>query len=97
MRVSLLREAETEHVLVLTLHHTIGDGWSKDVLLRDLAALYEAEATGRPARLASPVMQWSEFARRQARLVEAGAFADGVAIGRGTAGGMAAHASAGPP
>ncbi len=57
-----------EHRLALTVHHIVADGWSMGVLLRDLAALYEAAVTGRPAPLpALPVqpadVAWLERAR----------------------------------
>ncbi len=38
----LVRLAETDHLLLLTLHHIVSDGWSMGVLLREVAALYEA-------------------------------------------------------
>ncbi|HEY0734500.1 MAG TPA: condensation domain-containing protein, partial [Herpetosiphonaceae bacterium] len=42
VRARLLRVAADEHLLLLTLHHIISDGWSLGVLLRELAALYRA-------------------------------------------------------
>ncbi|MCP8941013.1 AMP-binding protein [Alsobacter sp. SYSU M60028] len=74
-RLSVLRLGPIEHELVLTLHHTIADGWSKDVLLRDLARLYAAEATGRPHDLPPPP-SFSAFARRQAALIENGSLVE---------------------
>jgi amino acid adenylation domain-containing protein len=50
-RVLLVRLSAREHALLLTLHHAISDGWSMGVLLQELAALYTAHATGRPALL----------------------------------------------
>ena len=41
----------TEHVLLLTMHHIVSDGWSMGVLVRELAALYAAFAAGRPSPL----------------------------------------------
>lgn len=43
LRARLLRLGEQDHVLLLTVHHIAVDGWSVDVLLRDLAALYAGE------------------------------------------------------
>jgi len=40
LRVKLLRLAEMEHVLLLSMHHIIGDGWSTGVFVREMAALY---------------------------------------------------------
>ncbi|RMW29077.1 Non-ribosomal peptide synthetase [Pseudomonas savastanoi pv. glycinea] len=42
MRVSLVKLAEDDHVLLLTQHHIISDGWSMGVLTRELGVLYEA-------------------------------------------------------
>jgi hypothetical protein len=51
LRANLLRLGETEHVLLLTIHHIISDGWSVGVFVRELAALYEAYTAGRPSPL----------------------------------------------
>src|SRR5262249_42047998 len=48
VRATLLRLDDREHVLLLTLHHIVSDGWSLGVLMRDAMGLYEAFATGRP-------------------------------------------------
>ncbi|MER5930865.1 amino acid adenylation domain-containing protein [Streptomyces sp. NPDC002054] len=51
LRTALLRVAPDEQVLALVLHHIVFDGWSSDVLFRDLAALYEESRTGAGAAL----------------------------------------------
>src|SRR5207247_3525908 len=51
-RVHIVRESEHEHVFVFTAHHLVCDGWSSGILLRDLAACYDADRYGVPARLA---------------------------------------------
>ncbi|WP_201376289.1 non-ribosomal peptide synthetase [Ktedonobacter robiniae] len=51
-RTRLLRLAEQDHVLLLTMHHIIADGWSMQVLEREMALLYEAFATGKAIPLA---------------------------------------------
>ncbi len=57
IRALLLRTGETKHLLVLSLHHIISDGWSLGVTIREFLALYEAELTGRPSPLPAPVLQ----------------------------------------
>lgn len=52
-RVRLVRLAAAEHVLVITLHHIIFDGWSQDVLYRELGDLYGRILAAEPARPAS--------------------------------------------
>ncbi|GIM97030.1 amino acid adenylation domain-containing protein [Paractinoplanes toevensis] len=49
LRLGLARVTETDHVLVLAMHHIITDGWSVGVLARDLAALYEGRSLPAPA------------------------------------------------
>jgi amino acid adenylation domain-containing protein len=62
LRAVLVRVAAEEHLLVLNLHHVAGDGWSIGVLFRELAALYEAFAAGRPSPLPPPPVQYADFA-----------------------------------
>ncbi|MEH2238962.1 condensation domain-containing protein [Nostoc sp.] len=47
LRVTLLRQSETDHALLLTMHHIISDGWSIGVLICEIAALYEAFSHGK--------------------------------------------------
>jgi amino acid adenylation domain-containing protein len=65
VRALLVRLAGEEHAAVLTLHHIVSDGWSMDVLLREIAACVRAAATGRPAPLAALPVQYADFARWQ--------------------------------
>src|SRR5215213_8376343 len=52
LRVRLLRLSEREHVLLLTMHHIVSDGWSMGVLVRELCALYETFSQGGESPLA---------------------------------------------
>ncbi len=61
-RFLLLRSGEEEHVLVSTLHHIAADGWSLQVLLRDLAALYNAAVEGRSALLSPLPLRYVDWA-----------------------------------
>src|SRR6185369_2788188 len=65
VRAVLVRVAETRHVLGLTLHHLVGDGWSWGVLLRELGALYAAQRAGRAAALAPLAVQYADYAAWQ--------------------------------
>ena len=62
LRTALVRLGAEEHVLLLDFHHAVYDGWSEGVLLRELAALYEAALAGTPSPLAEPVLQYDDFA-----------------------------------
>jgi FkbH-like protein len=61
-RATLFRLAGTEHLLLLIIHHIAGDGWSLGVLLRELAALYQAFASGQPSPLANLPIQYADYA-----------------------------------
>ncbi|MCP4405726.1 MAG: amino acid adenylation domain-containing protein, partial [bacterium] len=61
-RVRLLKTASDEHVLLLTMHHIIADGWSCDILYQELAVLYEAFSTGKPSPLPDLPIQYADFA-----------------------------------
>ncbi|MCF5706401.1 amino acid adenylation domain-containing protein [Pseudomonas syringae] len=65
MRVSLVRLADDDHVLLLTQHHIISDGWSMGVLTRDLAALYAAAVQDRIADLPPLPVQYVDYAAWQ--------------------------------
>nr|QEO74123.1 AMP-dependent synthetase and ligase [uncultured bacterium] len=66
-RAALLRLGEEEHVLLLTMHHIVSDGWSVNVLAREVSALYRAALEGRPSPLAPLPLQYSDFAVWQRR------------------------------
>lgn len=51
LRAKLLRRDETDHTLLLTLHHIITDGWAMGVLAREVSALYTAFTQGQPSPL----------------------------------------------
>ncbi|MBZ4423327.1 non-ribosomal peptide synthetase, partial [Myxococcus sp. RHSTA-1-4] len=65
LRAALLRLGAQEHVLVLTQHHIVSDGWSMGVVVRELAALYLAFAEGRPSPLPELPVQYADFAAWQ--------------------------------
>jgi len=64
-RVLLLRLAAEVHVLVLTVHHIISDGWSMGVLIRELMALYQGAVEGRAVALPELPIQYTDVARWQ--------------------------------
>ena len=66
-KVGLLRLSALEHVLLLNLHHSIGDGWSIGVLVREWAALYRAACTGEAAALAPLPIAYRDVAAWQQR------------------------------
>ncbi|RKH68395.1 amino acid adenylation domain-containing protein, partial [Corallococcus llansteffanensis] len=65
LRAALLVLEEQEHVLLLTVHHIVSDGWSLGVLVREVAELYQAFASGRPSSLAPLPLQYADYAAWQ--------------------------------
>ena len=62
LRVSLLKLANDDHVLLLTMHHIVSDGWSVGVLFRELSRLYEAFAAGNASPLENLPIQYADYA-----------------------------------
>ena len=67
VRARLLRLAEEEHVLLLTLHHIIFDGWSRRIFVQELATLYQAFGAGKPSPLPDLSLQYADYAVWQKR------------------------------
>ena len=65
IRALLIRAGESRWVLQLTLHHIACDGWSVDILLRELVASLDAIAGGRPDPLAPISLQYADYAAWQ--------------------------------
>ena len=65
VRLGLLRLSEREHVLFLTMHHIVSDGWSTGILLREVAALYEAFSAEKPSPLPELRIQYADYAAWQ--------------------------------
>src|SRR5262245_13617362 len=61
-RVSLLRLGSEDHLLLMTMHHIISDGWSIGIMIRELGALYAGFIEGRPARLPELEAQYADYA-----------------------------------
>lgn len=62
LRATLIHLAAEEHVLLLTMHHIVSDGWSHGVFWRELTTLYEACITGKPSLLLPLPIQYADFA-----------------------------------
>jgi amino acid adenylation domain-containing protein len=82
LRTVLLRLAADEHLLVVVLHHIVGDGWSVAIFLRELAALQAAFAAGEPSPLPELALQYADFARWQRGWLDDAALAAPLAFWR---------------
>jgi amino acid adenylation domain-containing protein len=69
-RTALLRLSEEDHVLLLTMHHIISDGWSIGVLIREITALYQAYSEGADSPLTALPIQYADFAVWQRQCLE---------------------------
>ncbi len=67
IRAGVIRLSAQEHVLWLTLHHIVFDGWSMRLFTRELTQLYTAFSRGEPSPLAEPQLQYADFAQWQRR------------------------------
>ncbi|HEY2515808.1 MAG TPA: amino acid adenylation domain-containing protein, partial [Polyangiaceae bacterium] len=65
LRTSLFRIDATDHLLAVTIHHIVSDGWSFGVLARELRLAYEAFASGRAPSLPELAVQYADFAAWQ--------------------------------
>jgi amino acid adenylation domain-containing protein len=61
-RARVLRLDGEEHVLLLSVHHAVSDGWSMGVLFRELSALYEAYREGGESPLPELPVQYADYA-----------------------------------
>ncbi|HWD33066.1 MAG TPA: condensation domain-containing protein, partial [Pseudomonas sp.] len=72
LRITLLKLKADEHVLLLTLHHIVSDGWSMNVLIEEFSQLYAAHLNKQAPALPALAIQYSDYALWQRRWLEAG-------------------------
>jgi amino acid adenylation domain-containing protein len=71
IRGQLLRLGPEEHLLLITQHHIISDGWSIGVMVREVAALYGAFSQGQPNPLPALPIQYADYAVWQRQWLQA--------------------------
>ncbi|WP_275272943.1 non-ribosomal peptide synthetase [Pantoea ananatis] len=69
VRVRVLRLEHDSHVVLLTLHHIIADGWSMGILIKELSAFYTAYLDDKPAFLPELSIQYADYAHWQRQLL----------------------------
>ena len=62
LRVKLLRLSAEDHVVLLTMHHIVSDGWSMGVLIKEVATLYATYSQGADSPLTELPIQYSDYA-----------------------------------
>ncbi|MCE6977055.1 non-ribosomal peptide synthetase, partial [Pseudomonas frederiksbergensis] len=73
MRGHLVQLADEEHVLLMTLHHIVSDGWSNSVLAHEVSVLYTAFSQGRKDPLPALALQYVDYAAWQRNALEGSA------------------------
>ena len=62
LRTTVLRLDDQQHIALLTFHHIVSDGWSMGVLVKEVAALYNAYSQGQESPLAELPVQYADYA-----------------------------------
>lgn len=65
LRASLVRLDAEEHVVLLTMHHIVSDGWSMGVLIHEVTVLYENFSRNLPSPLPELAIQYADYAQWQ--------------------------------
>ena len=68
LKVSVLRLSAEEHILFITTHHMVFDGWSKSVMSRELSQAYGALSRSEPVNLPALAVQYADYACWQREL-----------------------------
>ena len=89
LRAGLLRLSAREHILLLTMHHIVSDGWSIGVLIREMVALQEAISAGKPSSLPELPVQYADYADWQRRWLQGETLEAQLAYWRGQLAGAA--------
>lgn len=64
-KTRLIKLAEREYALLVSMHHIVADGWSIGVLIQEVSELYEAFSQNQPSPLPALPIQYSDFAAWQ--------------------------------
>jgi acyl carrier protein len=76
LRLKLIRLAAEEHILLCVMHHIVCDGWSLEIFVRELAALYAQHCAGPYASLDDLPIQYGDYARWQQESIARGLLSD---------------------
>jgi amino acid adenylation domain-containing protein len=63
LRVTVIKLGDTEHVMVINIHHIVSDGWSKGILLGELASIYGELMDNAPEKLKKQELQYYDYVR----------------------------------
>ncbi|MGW3207637.1 amino acid adenylation domain-containing protein [Streptomyces sp. NPDC001135] len=88
LRTTLVKQAEEDHVFLVTWHHIVFDGWSPVVFFRDLAACYAARRTGGTPSLPELRVGYGDFAAWQRSRLDGDRLENGLRWWRGQLAGL---------
>jgi amino acid adenylation domain-containing protein len=74
VKAKLLCLTDKDYLLLVTMHHIVSDEWSMGIFWRELTALYKAYSEGRSSPLASPPIQYADFASWERQQLNSGNF-----------------------
>lgn len=77
-RIHVLTSAQDEHLIVLTFHHIIADGWSIAVFVQELESSYAAMAAGKPIPPKAAAASFRQYLDWQQAQIDSGHFEEGV-------------------
>ena len=80
LRAKLLHHKEDEHLLLISTHHIISDGWSIGVLIQELATIYAAFSVGKPSPLPELSIQYADYAYWQRQWLQTDVLATSVKL-----------------
>lgn len=72
IRVAVWRVGEQRHIMQLSMHHIISDGWSMDIMVEEISRFYKAALAGVTAKMPALRIQYKDYAIWQAALLEQG-------------------------
>jgi amino acid adenylation domain-containing protein len=93
LRARLACLGDTDHVLLLTMHHIVSDGWSMGVFRSELSVLYQVLGMGEPSPLLPLEIQYADFAAWQRQHLSGSVLAEHLGYWRDRLAGMAAAMS----
>ncbi len=70
IRARLIKLADNDHLLLVTTHHIVADGWSMDILLKEFTTIYASLSAGLPPQLAELPIQYIDFSSWQRQWLE---------------------------
>jgi amino acid adenylation domain-containing protein len=70
LKTRLLALGERDHIVLFTMHHIVSDGWSIAILVREVAAIYEAFSSGAPSPLPELEIQYADYAYSERELLK---------------------------